>query len=449
MLGTIVTPVVFLILLFSFDWILGLVCLIPIILCFIFMYPMFSKESQNVMAKYQMYLEKMNEAVEYVRGIPVTKAFQQSLYSFKNFIDAIRNYGKFSASYALSTQLLMTAFTVSINGFFALLIPAGILLAGAVVDVKFLADFLFYVIFTPICAVMMNKIMSVSQDWMLAGYALESIEEILNEKPLVEPTNPQKPKNHSIEFSNVLFDYNETDSGEHILNDVSLKINENDSVALVGPSGGGKTTIASLIPRFWDVKSGSIKIGEVDVRDISTKDLMESISFVFQNTTLFKDSIYNNVAIGRRGASREDVLRALSLAQCDDIIDELPQGIDTVIGSEGTYLSGGQQQRIALARAILKDAPIIILDEATALADPENEYLIQNAISEITKDKTVIMIAHRLSTVKNVDNIFVVENGRIVEEGSHNALVESDGLYSRMWDEFNQSIQWKVKSEVI
>ena len=450
LVGAIVTPIAFLILLFSFDWVLGLICLIPIILCFIFMYPMFSKESQNVMAQYQMYLEKMNaEAVEYVRGIPVTKAFQQSVYSFKNFIDAIRNYGKFSANYALSTQLPMTAFTVSINGFFALLIPAGILLAGSVVEVKFLADFLFYVIFTPICAVMMNKIMSVSQDWMLAGYALESIEEILNEKPLVEAVNPQKPKNHSIEFEDVIFDYDETESDEHILNDINLKINENDSVALVGPSGGGKTTIASLIPRFWDVKSGSIRIGGVDVRDISTKELMENISFVFQNTKLFKDSIYNNVAIGRKGATRSEVLKALSLAQCDDIINELPQGIDTVIGSEGTYLSGGQQQRIALARAILKDAPIIILDEATALADPENEYLIQKAISEITKEKTVIMIAHRLSTVKNVDNIFVVENGRIVEKGCHDELVDNDGLYSRMWDEFNKSIQWTVKSEVI
>ena len=316
-------------------------------------------------------------------------------------------------------------------------------------DVKFLANFLFYVIFTPICAVMMNKIMSVSQDWMLAGYALESIEEIMNEKPLVESDNPQKPKNHSIEFNAVTFDYDETDSDEHILNNISLKINENDSVALVGPSGGGKTTIASLIPRFWDVQSGSIKIGEVDVRDISTYDLMKNISFVFQNTTLFKDSIFNNVAIGRKGATREDVLNALSLAQCDDIISELPQGIDTIIGSDGTYLSGGQQQRIALARAILKDAPIIILDEATALADPENEYLIQKAISEITKDKTVIMIAHRLSTVKDVDKIFVVDNGRIVEEGNHNYLVENEGVYSRMWDEFNQSIQWKVKSEVI
>lgn len=448
--GAIVTPIIFLILLFSFDWRLGLICLIPIILCFVFMYPMFSKESRNSMEKYEKYLEEMNgEAVEYVRGIPVTKAFQQSIYSFKNFINAIKNYGKFSAEYSMSTHIPMTAFTVSINGFFALLIPAGILLAGSVVDVKFFANFMFYIIFTPICAVMMMKIMTVSQDWMLASCALDSIEAILNENPLVDPINPQKPKNHSIEFEGVYFDYENADGDEHILNDVNLKINENETVALVGPSGGGKTTIASLIPRFWDVNQGSIKVGDVDVRDISTKELMKNISFVFQNTTLFKDSIYNNVAIGRKGASRDDVKKALSLTQCDDIIDELPDGINTVIGSEGTYLSGGQQQRIALARAVLKDAPIIILDEATALADPENEYLIQKAISEITKDKTVIMIAHRLSSVKNVDKIYVVENGRIVEEGNHHTLIDSGGIYSRMWDEFNQSIQWKVKSEVI
>ena len=448
--GAIVTPIIFLILLFNFDWLLGLICLIPIILCFVFMYPMFSKESRNSMEKYEKYLEEMNgEAVEYVRGIPVTKAFQQSIYSFKNFINAIKNYGKFSAEYSMSTHIPMTAFTVSINGFFALLIPAGILLAGSVVDVKFFANFMFYIIFTPICAVMMMKIMTVSQDWMLASCALDSIEAILNENPLVDPINPQKPKNHSIEFEGVYFDYENADGDEHILNDVNLKINENETVALVGPSGGGKTTIASLIPRFWDVNQGSIKVGDVDVRSISTKELMKNISFVFQNTTLFKDSIYNNVAIGRKGASRDDVKKALSLTQCDDIIDELPDGINTVIGSEGTYLSGGQQQRIALARAVLKDAPIIILDEATALADPENEYLIQKAISEITKDKTVIMIAHRLSSVKNVDKIYVVENGRIVEEGNHHTLIDSGGIYSRMWDEFNQSIQWKVKSEAI
>lgn len=449
--GAIVTPIAFLILLFSVDWLLGLICLIPLVICILCMFPMFSSESQNLMVEYQEYLEKMNaEAVEYIRGIPVTKTFQQTVFSFKNFIDAIRNYGKFSSEYALSTQIPMTSFTVSINGFFALLIPAGILLAASTFDAKFLSNFIFYIIFTPLCAVMMNKIMTLSQDWMLASYALNDIEKILAEKPLEEAQNPQKPKNYSIEFEGVYFDYDkETKTDKHILNNINLKINQNDSIAFVGPSGGGKTTIASLIPRFWDVDSGSIKIGDVDVRNISTNNLMEDISFVFQNTNLFKDSIYNNVAIGKKGASRKEVLEALSLAQCDDIIEELPDGIDTIIGSEGTYLSGGQQQRIALARAILKDAPIIILDEATALADPENEYKIQKAINEITKDKTVIMIAHRLSTVRNLDKIYVVNEGQIIEEGNHKELVDSNGLYSKMWDEFNQSIQWKLKSEVI
>ena len=451
LLGAVVTPIVFLILLFRFDWLLGVICLIPIILCFLFMIPMFTGDSQNFMIEYQKYLEEMNgEAVEYIRGIPVTKAFQQSVYSFKNFIKAIKNYGKFSSEYTFSTQLPMTAFTVSINGFFALLIPAGILLAGSVIDIKFLSNFIFYIIFTPICAVMMNKIMMVSQDWMIASNALDSIGEILSQEPLTEAINPQKPKNHSIEFCNVIFDYEKSESGDkHILNNINFKIDENASVALVGPSGGGKTTIASLIPRFWDVDEGSIKVGDVDVRDISTKELMENVSFVFQNTTLFKDSIYNNVVMGKKDATRSEVVNALKLAQCEDIIDELPNGVDTIIGSDGTYLSGGQQQRIALARAILKDAPIIILDEATALADPENEYKIQKAISEITKDKTVVMIAHRLSTIKNVDKIIVVDDAEIVETGSHDELVGLNGLYSRMWDEFNQTIQWKVKSEVI
>ena len=435
LIGAIVTPIVFLILLFSFDWLLGLICLIPIVLCFIFMYPMFSSKSKNLMVEYQTYLEKMNsEAVEYVRGIPVTKAFQQSVYSFKHFIDAIRNYGKFSTDYSLSTQLPMTSFTVSINGFFALLIPAGILLGESVVDKKFLADFIFYVIFTPICAVMMNKIMTVSQDWMLASHALEGIEAILDEEPLVEAKNPQKPKNHSIEFEGVFFDYDKTDSDEHILNDVNIKINENDSVALVGPSGGGKTTIASLIPRFWDVNQGSIKVGDVDVRDISTNELMKNISFVFQNTTLFKDSIYNNVAIGRKGATRSDVLNALHLAQCDDIIDELPDGIDTVIGSEGTYLSGGQQQRIALARAILKDAPIIILDEATSNIDFKHEEIVQKAIDQLLKNSTLISIAHRIKTVLNSDKILVLENGEVREFDKPDVLLkDKNSLFSELY----------------
>ena len=323
LLGAVVTPFAFLILLFSFDWLLGAICLIPIILCFLFMIPMFTGDSQNFMIEYQRYLEEMNgEAVEYIRGIPVTKAFQQSVYSFKNFIKAIKNYGKFSSEYAFSTQLPMTAFTVSINGFFALLIPAGILLAGSVIDIKFLSNFIFYVIFTPICAVMMNKIMMVSQDWMIASNALDSIEEILSQEPLAESINPQKPKNHSIEFCDVIFDYEKSESSDkYILNNINFKIDENASVALVGPSGGGKTTIASLIPRFWDVDEGSIKVGDVDVRDISTKELMENVSFVFQNTTLFKDSIYNNVVMGKKDATRSEVVNALKLAQCEDIID--------------------------------------------------------------------------------------------------------------------------------
>lgn len=449
LVGAIVTPMTFLILLFSFNWILGLICLIPIVLCFLFMIPMFTGNSQNFMFEYQKYLGEMNsQAVEYVRGIPVTKVFQQTIYSYKNFILSIKNYGKFASQYSYSTQLPMTAFTVSINGFFALLIPAGILLMGSFINVKLLSDFIFYIIFTPVCTVMMNKIMTVSQDWMIASNALDDIEKILNEKALNEPDNPKLPKNNSIEFNGVFFDYNETESDKHVLNNINLKINENETVALVGPSGGGKTTIASLIPRFWDVCEGNIKIGGVDIRDISTDVLMRNISFVFQNTTLFKDSILNNVLMGNKDSSRQDVLNALSLAQCNDIIEELPDGIDTVIGSEGTYLSGGQQQRIALARAILKDAPIIILDEATALADPENEYKIQKAISEITKNKTVILIAHRLSTIKNADKICVINEGCIVDEGKHEDLLSENGLYMEMWDEFNKSVQWKVKKVI-
>lgn len=451
LVGAIVTPIVFLILLFSFDWLLGLICIIPVIICFLLMIPMFGGRNTNFMMQYQQYLEEMNgEAVEYIRGIPVTKTFQQTVYSFKNFIKSIKNYGKFASQYALSTRIPMTSYTVSVNGFFALLIPAGILLVGSSVDTHFLSNFIFYIIFTPICTVMLNKIMVVSQDWIVAMDSLKNIEEILLEEPLKESQNPKTPKNFSIEFDGVYFDYDKSnESDEHILNDVNLNITEGESIALVGPSGGGKTTIASLIPRFWDVDKGNIKIGGVDIRDIPTEVLMENVSFVFQNTSLFKDTIYNNVTLGKKEFSKNEVLEALHLAQCDDILEELPDGVDTMIGTKGTYLSGGQQQRISLARAILKDAPIIVLDEATALADPENELQIQRAINEIAKNKTVIMIAHRLSTIKDVDNIFVINKGRIVEKGSHEKLVELNGLYSHMWDEFNKSIEWKVKSEVI
>lgn len=446
--GAIVTPIAFFIILFSFNWILALVSLIPIIISFILLMTMISGESQKFMVDYQKSLEKMNsEAVEYVRGIPVTKTFQQTIYSYKNFYKSIRDYRKFVSRYTFSWQLPMSSFTVSVNGFFAVLIPAGILLIGSIANTDFLLSFVFYVILTPFCSVMLNKVMMVSQEWFMAREALKEIENILDEKPLSEPVNPQSPQEYSIEFEEVYFDYDKSETNEkHTLNNINLKIKEGETVALVGPSGGGKTTIASLIPRFWDVDKGSITIGNVNIKDISQKELMEKISFVFQDTHLLKDSIYNNIAMSKENATRKEVLEALKLAQCEDILERLPAGINTIIGKEGTYFSGGEQQRIALARAILKDAPIIILDEATALADPENELKIQKAISEITKNKTVLMIAHRLSTIKNVDKIFVVNDGEIIEEGSHSQLIESNGVYADMWKEFNESVEWKVKN---
>ena len=409
---------------------------------------MLGGESQKFMVDYQKSLEKMNsEAVEYVRGIPVTKTFQQTIYSYKNFYKSIRDYRKFVSRYTFSWQLPMSSFTVSVNGFFAVLIPAGILLIGSIANTDFLLSFVFYVILTPFCSVMLNKVMMVSQEWFMAREALKEIENILDEKPLSEPINPQSPQEYSIEFEEVYFDYDKSETNEkHTLNNINLKIKEGETVALVGPSGGGKTTIASLIPRFWDVDDGCVKIGNINIKDISQKELMEKISFVFQDTHLLKDSIYNNIAMSKENATRKEVLKALKLAQCEDILERLPAGINTIIGKEGTYFSGGEQQRIALARAILKDAPIIILDEATALADPENELKIQKAISEITKNKTVLMIAHRLSTIKNVDKIFVVNEGEIIEEGSHSQLIESNGVYADMWKEFNESVEWKVKN---
>lgn len=446
--GAIVTPIAFFIILLSFNWILAIVSLIPIIISFLLLIKMVAGESQKFMVEYQKSLENMNsEAVEYVRGIPVTKTFQQTIFSYKNFYKSIKDYNKFVSKYTFSWQLPMTSFTVSINGFFAVLIPAGILLVGSIANTDFLLSFIFYVILTPFCGVMMNKIMMVSQDWFIAKEALGQIEDILNEKPLPEAENPKHLNNYSISFENVYFDYDEENQGnKHVLNNINLEIKEDETVALVGPSGGGKTTIATLIPRFWDVDSGNIKIGDVNIKDVSQKELMEKISFVFQDTHLLKDTIYSNIAMSKKDATKEEVLNALKSAQCEDILERLPDGINTVIGKEGTYFSGGEQQRIALARAILKNSPIIILDEATALADPENELKIQKAINEITKNKTVLMIAHRLSTIQNVDKIFVVNEGEIIEEGSHSQLLKLNGFYANMWKEFNESVEWKVEN---
>lgn len=449
LVGALITPIIFLIILFYVDWLLGLICLIPIIIAFLMFIPMFGSKSQNFMDLYQKSLEDMNaEAVEYIRGMPVTKTFQQTIFSYKNFYASIKKYSKFVSEYTLSTQIPFTSFTLSINGFFALLIPAGILFTASVIDIKFLSKLIFYIIFTPFSAIMLNKIMYVSQNWMIASDAIDKIDSILNEETLDYTSNPQTPNNYDIEFKDVYFDYNNSQNpDEETLKNINFKISEGETVALVGPSGSGKSTIASLVPRFWDVNKGEITIGGVNIKDITQEELMKNVSFVFQNTRLFKDSILNNIRMGDSSISREKVLEVLNLAQCMDIIENLKDGIDTEIGKKGLYLSGGEQQRIALARALLKGAPIVILDEATALADPENELKIQKSLSEITKGKTVLVIAHRLSTIEKVDRIIVINNGEIIEEGSHNELLDLNGFYASMWEEYNKSIQWKLVNE--
>ncbi|WP_409199876.1 ABC transporter ATP-binding protein [Methanobrevibacter sp. DSM 116169] len=445
LIGAFVTPIAFIILLFSYNWFFGVLCLVPMGLGFICLISMMGGGRGSMMIKYQGALENMNgEAVEYVRGVPVTKTFQQTIFSFKNFYKTIHDYSKFVIDYSLSCQVPYTAFTVSVNGFFALLIPAGLLLIGSVFNPEMFLDLIFYMILTPIAALIMNKIMFVSQNWLIAKQALSKIDEILDEEPLKESKNLQAITSHNVLFKDVSFTY--PGNKKETLKNIDFEIKENETIALVGPSGGGKTTIATLIPRFWDVDSGEILIGNTNIKNVKENNLMDNISFVFQNTKLFKDTILNNVLIGKKGARKEDALKALSYAQCDDIIEKLPNGVNTVIGKKGVYLSGGEQQRIALARVILKDAPIVILDEATAFADPENEYQIQKAFEKITEGKTVLMIAHRLSTIENVDKIHVISSGEIVESGNHQELLEKEGLYNSMWKNYKESVQWKVKN---
>lgn len=446
--GAYVTPVAMIVLLFTFDWRLGFISLAPIFIGFAFMSRMAGPTMKVKMAEYQNSLENMNnEAVEYVRGIPVVKTFQQSVFSFKNFHDAIMRYKKWVVEYTISLRVPMTCFTVCINAIFAFLIPAGILLiASAVNSQEFLLDFIFYVLFTPYCTVMMTRILFSSENSMLARDAVGRVNSILNEKPLKEPDNPISPKDASITFDKVNFTYK--GANQPAINNVSFNVPQGSTYALVGPSGGGKTTAASLIPRFWDVDGGTVMVGGVDVRNISTENLMNYISFVFQDTHLFKTSLLENIRSAKPNASREDIMKAAKAAQCEDIIAKMPHGIDTVVGTKGVYLSGGEAQRIALARAILKDAPIILLDEATAFADPENEHQIQLAFKELTKGKTVLMIAHRLSTIRNADCIVVIKDGAITEQGSHDELLTKNGLYSKMWTDYKSSTNWKVGKEV-
>ena len=448
--GAVVMPIAVLVLIFVFDWRLGLCCLVPLAISVFFLKQMMGGDNAHFMEGYMTALETMNkEAVEYIRGIPVVKVFQQTVYSFKNFHAAIEEYEKYASGYALKCRIPLTGFNVALNGTFILLIPvAGMILAGVSGQAAYqdvLLDFLFYSLFTPICTTMMNRVMFASEQLMAAKSAVNRIEEVLNEEPLSESTAPQQPKDASVAFKNVSFSY--ADAEEKALDNISFEIPEGKTVALVGASGSGKSTAAKLIPRFYDANKGQVLVGGVDVKEMDKEALMKQIAFVFQSTKLFKDTLLENIRAARPEASREEVLLAAKAAQCDEIIDRLPEGLDTIVGNGGTYLSGGENQRVALARAILKDAPIIILDEATAFADAENEHQMQLAFERLTEGKTVLMIAHRLSTIQDADLILVFDEGKIIERGNHASLLAANGKYASMWKDYQTSIQWKVEKE--
>ena len=441
--GAITTPIGMLALLLIFDWRLGLLSLIPVALAFILMTAMTGSKMRTRMKEYQDALGQMsNEAVEYVRGIPVVKTFGQSVFSFKRFKASIDNYEKWVISYTKQLRLPMMFYTTAINAVFAVLIAAAIVITQNGVSDTFLLNLLFYIIFTPIISVTLTKIMFSSENKMIVADALERIDSVMTLEPMPEPKRPFHPKDNSVELEDVSFHYQS--SKTNALDHVSLKIKQGEHVAFVGPSGGGKTTLASVIARFWDVNSGKIILGGVNVKDIPKKELMNTVSFVFQDSRLLKASILENVRMAKPNAGREEVLRALEAAQCGDVIEKMPNGIDTVIGTKGVYLSGGEQQRIAIARVILKNTPIVILDEATAFADPDNEFRVQEAFKALSKGKTVIIIAHRLSTITGADKIFVLKDGHVEECGGHEALLQKNGLYTHMWREYSSAAKWKV-----
>lgn len=438
------TPVGLLAMMLVFDWRLGLISLIPAVLAFVLMGTlMMGPKMEEDMKQYQNALETMSsEAVEYVRGIPVVKTFGQTVFSFKRFKSAIDDYEKWTLDYTKSMMKPMIAFTTAANGIFAALIPAAYAFAGKGVTDTLILNIIFYVLITSILTVTLMKIAYAGESQMIVEDALKRMDDILDVAPLAEAGKKEVPKDASVELKNVAFAYDDTKG--NAIDGISLNIRAGEHIALVGPSGGGKTTLASLIARFWDVKSGAVKIGGVDVKNIDSKELMNHVSYVFQDSKLLKTSILENVRMGRPDASEQEVLQALKEAQCMDILEKFPDGVNTVIGSKGIYVSGGEAQRLAIARAFLKNAPVLILDEATAFADPDNEVLVQKAFENLSRNKTVIMIAHRLSTITGADRIYVLKDGKIAEEGTHEELTKQNGIYTHMWKEYNQSVNWKV-----
>ncbi len=445
---TILMPFATLVLIFVFDWRLGLACLIPIISAMLIMNSMMGGKGQKFMKMYMNSLEEMNtEAVEYVRGIPVVKVFQQTVFSFKNFHESIVKYKDMVIKYTRLWEKPMSTYIVIIHGFVYVLIPVSILLIGHSGNyVNVLINLFFYILITPVFGQSIMKSMYLNQAFGQAAEAVKRMESLTDVEPLPVAENAKDIAGNDIRFKNVVFRY--PDATHNAVDNLSFHIPGGKTVALVGASGSGKTTIARLVPRFWDVTEGQVCIGGTDVKEVDPKELMKHVSFVFQNTKLFKTSLLENILYGNPHVTMGDVKRVVDLAQCREIIDKLPDGLNTKIGTEGTYLSGGEQQRIALARAILKDAPIVVLDEATAFTDPENEHLIQQAIGTLTKGKTVLMIAHRLTSVKNVDTILVIDQGKIAEQGTHKELLKKQGVYANMWDEYQKSIQWTIGKEI-
>ena len=439
------TPIGLLVLLLVFDWRLGLLSLVPVALGFVIMSAMTGRRMADKMRQYGNALESMsNEAVEYVRGIPVVKTFGQSVFSFKKFKATIDEYEKWVIAYTKELRMPMMLYTAAINGVFAFLIVGGLLFTRNGVTSEFLLNLLFYIIITPVISLTLTRIMYMSENELVVADALARVDSVLDAEPVPENDHPRHPKDASVSLKDVHFSY---DGKTDVIKGVSLKIQPGQMVAFVGPSGGGKSTLANLICRFFDVQSGSVRVGEADVRDIPKEELMDTISFVFQNSRLLKGSILDNVRLCRPQATEAEVLAALKAAQCMDIVEKFPEGIHTVIGTKGVYLSGGEQQRIAIARAMLKNAPILILDEATAFADPDNEAKVQAAFARLAKGKTVLMIAHRLSTVANADCIYVVQDGQIAESGTKDELCAQNGLFARMWQDYQASVQWKVAKE--